>query len=207
MTHSFVMFQHRHRRFSHDSTDQAFSAARDHQIDIFIHFEHQFYRFPVGPGDQLHHPIRQARCPCTFIENGRDNRIGFKSFFAAAQNHRITGLYTNPGSIGSNIGTGFINNSDHSERNRYFSDFQTVGTDIFRNDPADRIMLCGHLPQAVSHSLYPDFIQFQPVDFGFIHAIISGIDNINTVGPHYFSFSVFKSIGHTLQTKLLGLRR
>ena len=49
-----VMLERRHRRFLSYPANQALTAARDHQIDVRIHFQKMADRGAVGGRDELH---------------------------------------------------------------------------------------------------------------------------------------------------------
>ena len=198
------MLEHRHGGISDHGADEPFAAARDDQIDIIIHFEHQFYRFMPLPRNDLHHTVRKSAGYCRLIQNSGDRHIGVESLFTAAQNHRIARFYTDTCGIGGHIGAGFINDADDTERNRYFGDFKPVGTDGSGKDFSHRIKLFCHGTHSVSHAGNAGIIEGETVDHRRRKSVFCGKVQIFFIGTLNRCCILFNSFSHFKKAKLLG---
>ena len=65
---------------------------------------------------------------------------------SAFEDHGVAGLKAEAESVRRNIGAGFVNNADHSQRNSLLSDKQAVGAFLHTQHFADGILQIHKLP-------------------------------------------------------------
>ncbi len=85
VTHAVQMLDHRNARFLHYALDQAFAAARDDDVDVFVHAQQFADRGTIGGFDDLHRHFRQACRREPGVHALRDCLIRMQRFRAAAQ--------------------------------------------------------------------------------------------------------------------------
>ena len=99
-----------------------------------------------GPGVQIADAYADPRGGEMWLVNahipeyaGGNRLIGTNRFFATTQNSGIASFQTQPGSIGSHIRTGFIDDADHTERHAHLANLNAGRAEFEISHIADRI--------------------------------------------------------------------
>ena len=184
------MAQHRHAGLGLDAGDEAFSAARDQQVDGAVQPGQQGADGgPVGGGHQLDGVGGQAGRGQA-LDHGRMDRQGAgETIGAAAQEGDIARAQTEGGGVGGDVGTALIDDGQHAQRGADAGEVEAVGPGPARGLDPERIGEGGDLVDRLGHGGDPGGGQGQPVDEGLVQPIgpgpvdVAGVGGEDGVGP------------------------
>ena len=164
MTNAVEMRENRHPRLVLDPLDQRLAAARNDDVDQSAGLQHRPDRSPVGGLDQLDGVGRQAR-----LDHARDHRlvnraVALNRFRTAAQDHGIARTQRQSSRIRGHIGTAFIDDADHAERDPDALHHKAVGSFGAINDLSDRIGKFAHMLDGRGNRFKPFRVDHQPVE-------------------------------------------
>ena len=199
-----VVLEDGHGGFGHDGPHQTFPAPGNDEVDATIHFEEQFDRFPVPPGDQLDGARGDPAGHSRPVEDPGQTHVRIEGFTAAPEHDRIPGLEADRRGVHGHIGTGFVDDADHAEGHRHLGDLQPVGADPFFQHPAHGILLRGHGADALRHSGDPFFIQLEPVEHGAGKPLSPAVFEVGGIGFEDGRGLLFDHVGRPEQKSGLG---
>ena len=96
--------------------------------------------------------------------------IGMNGFLSPPKDHSIAGLDGQSGHINSDVGSGLIENTQHSERHALLSQFHSVGQQGFIEMLSHRIGQIRQRTQISGQAIQTRIIQRQAIDQGLAHA-------------------------------------
>src|SRR5205823_1553725 len=102
--------------------DETFTAARDDEIDEAVELQQVADGGPVRRGDELHRVLGQSLRRQRLLEDAVQGGVRVESFFAAAEDDGVAALDAQAGGIDRDVGTGFVDEEDHAERDAHLQD-------------------------------------------------------------------------------------
>ena len=139
-------FDHRNGALAYDRMDQSRAASGDQNVHILIQLHKLRCRLSGCIADQLDRVFCHAVFFQCFADTVHNGLVGINGIASAFEDHGVAGLKAEAESVRRNIGAGFVNNADHSQRNSLLSDKQAVGAFLHTQHFADGILQIHKLP-------------------------------------------------------------
>ena len=147
----------------HAVGDQFCTSPRDQQIETVVHPHERIRRRMTAVLHQCNAVFIDPALPQRLSHPVTQHPIGRQRFPAAAQIADIAALQAKRSRIDADVGTRFINDADHADRDAALDKMQLSAIPLLQDPPAG-IFQRRHLAHACADVVQPLFIQGEPVD-------------------------------------------
>ena len=144
--------------------DKSRAAPWDENIDAAVHFHHLTCNFAARIFHKKDQILTELFLAKRTFDRAHDGLIGMDRVAPSAQDRRVSRLKAQAERVCRHVGTGFVNNTDNTERHSLLSDPKSVGTRFHIQHFPDRIVKRRYLPQAFRHIRDPFFRKGKTVD-------------------------------------------
>ena len=206
VTVSGTGFNDRHGGLPQHCLNQTSTAAGDQHVQIASQVHYVGGSFTGSVLHQLNDVLGQSgsfhSVPHDFCQCG----VGVDRLLAAAENDHVSGFQAEGGSIYSDIGAGFKDNADDTQRHTGFEDLQAVGADRAAVYRTNGIFGGDQLTGSVCHAGNAGRSQPQTVLQRFCHVVLYGSLQVFGVGGEDFLLSCQQGIGNGSEGVVFDLR-
>ena len=202
-----VVLDDRHAGEGNDCLDQAFSAARDDEVEPLIHAGHGGDAAAVGEGDELDGMLGQAGFRAAFLEGGGDGEVRVDGLAAAAQDGGVAGLEAERRGIGGHVGAAFENDADGADGNAHLLDADAVGAVPVIKHLADGIGQGGDVFERGGDGFEAFFIEAEAVEHRGGEAFFLTGGDVLGVGCEDFRGGIAEALCHRDEDGVFRVRR
>ena len=169
----------------HHGADQAFATAGDYQVDAVATLQQHAHQVVAGFGHQLHGVFVNAVFGKGLVENPGEALGGIQGFFATAQNHGVSRLETEAGTVNRYVGAAFKNKEHRADGYCHTANLDSVLQFAAFQHPVQRVGKGGNFFGALGHGFDAGVVQCQTVHLGVVQLAGGGFQ-VKLVGGQDF---------------------
>ena len=153
-----------------DKIDETAAATRDDKVYITIGMKHLGRSFTAGR-KQLHHMGIDTEAGKHTVDDTHNGTVGTVGIATSLEHTGIATLETEREDIKTDIRTGFVDDTYHTEGNTHTGEFETIGQHMMLQDPTKRTRQLGDLAHIGRNVLQTGGSEFQTVvlRIGLVH--------------------------------------
>ena len=191
VAHAVAVPQHRNAAVFHDVTHKSVRAARDDEVDILVHFEHDGNI--LARGQQAAPAVRQARGDARVVHDIKQRFIGMQRLPAALEQHGVAALEAQPADLDQRVGPRFKDHADHADGAADARKHQPVGQFGAQLLLPDGIVHRGQLFQTRADVAELVLVKLEPLERGRGQPFLFGLPHIDIV--RFENLSCFRAKG------------
>ncbi|MNO28992.1 hypothetical protein D3C76_188970 [compost metagenome] len=193
------VLDHRDTGITADAFDQATTAARHDDINVFRHGDQRADGSAIGGFDHLHHRGRQIGLGQAALNAGGDGTVGMNGLGTATQDGCVTGFQAQARGIDGHVRPRLVDDPDHAQWHAHLADLDTGRTEAHVADCADRVRQGRHLTQADDHAVDTRRGQCQALKQGRLKTIGATGSQILFIGRRQLGAGSVQRVGGGLQ--------
>ena len=179
VAHAVAVPQHRDVAVLHDVAHKGVGAARNDEVDVLVHFEHD--GDVLARGQQATPAVRHPRRDARVAQDIEQRLVGAHRFASALEQHRVAALEAQAANLNQCVRTRFKDHADHADGAADAREHQTVGQLGAQLLPPDGILHRGKLLKPRADVFQLVRVEFEPLERGRSQPFLLGLPHVDFV--------------------------